>query len=291
MIAIKHRFTGTPRINVKSEYQGEGVGMITMHNVTRVEREGDGSLTAVIPNELRSDEFDKHLLNLNKVLLDRCAAAEAREGILRDTLRLNHEWHIRNDEHDGYGECDLFEANDAGLNMPHDDAALQVVVMNRIAETGLDKRDIVSPIRQFNTLAGNTDDVFNVRQAAMYFGLQLEEVAEKLSTLGLIGSAHDLANLGYEFKRGDLDSTFITADRKALLDDDVDIGVVTIGSLLSMGVDIYGAFAEVSRSNMSKVFPDGTLHKDDNGKIQKGPNYSKPDLAPFVCQRAAGSEV
>lgn len=144
-------------------------------------------------------------------------------------------------------------------------------------------------IRQFNTLAGNTDDTFNVRQTALYTGLQCEELAEKLATLARVSEspflAHmaiDLDQLADEFKVGTFDDTFASVDRLAMLDDDVDLFIVTVGALLSQGVDVDGAIAEVNRANMSKVWPAGTMHRDGNGKIVKPEGWTAPDLRPFV---------
>ena len=47
------------------------------------------------------------------------------------------------------------------------------------------------------------------------------------------------------------------------------------------------AFAEVHRSNMSKLGEDGKPIYDEGGKVLKGPNYSRPDLAQFVEELAA----
>jgi predicted HAD superfamily Cof-like phosphohydrolase len=151
----------------------------------------------------------------------------------------------------------------------------------------------IEMIRTFNTLAGNTDDQFNIRQAAMYMGLQCEELAEKLNNVAKAGTrltqpylldiANELDALGVEFKRGTYDLEFTRVDRHAIMDDDIDLFVVTVGSLLSQGVDIHGAIAEVNRANMAKVWPDGTMHRDANGKIVKPEGWTAPDLTPFVC--------
>lgn len=143
--------------------------------------------------------------------------------------------------------------------------------------------DFVESIRQFNLMAGNTDDRFNVRQSALYFGLQLEEMGEKLRHLGFKVMGQQLDTLGRDMKKGAFD--FVFEDRRIadlILDDDVDQLVVTIGSMLSQGADVPGALAEVHRANMAKVFPDGTLHKDANGKIMKPEGFVGPDLRPFV---------
>ena len=67
------------------------------------------------------------------------------------------------------------------------------------------------------------------------------------------------------------------------LDALIDILVVTIGALHSLGVDSEGAWREVIRSNMSKVDPvTGKVIKREDGKVLKPVSYSPPDLKPYV---------
>lgn len=67
------------------------------------------------------------------------------------------------------------------------------------------------------------------------------------------------------------------------LDALIDILVVTIGALHSLGVDSEGAWREVIRSNMSKVDPvTGKVIKREDGKVLKPASYSPPNLEPFV---------
>lgn len=236
----------------------------------------DARISADLEKKLR----DTH--ELAETLLNRLSASAAREGILRDTIRLNHE--MIGDNHN-WPSDDLVsynmpgnrvrEANEAALNLPDDDTALKLVIAGR---------DSIEKIRKFNTLAGNTDDVFHIRQAAMYMGLQCEEMSEKLNNLDMPKLAETLHLAGMEFKRGLLDNKFVNVDRHAIMDDDIDIFVVTIGSLLSQGVDIHGAINEVNRANMDKVWEDGTMHRDANGKIVKPDGWIEPDLKPFVCK-------
>lgn len=220
--------------------------------------------------------------DLAENLLDRLAASAAREGILRDTIQLNQDYlkYLTDSTTTLDGMTDVMSANAASLSLPDDNTALQLVIMNS---------DPIEKIRKFNTLAGNTDDAFNVRQAAMYFGLQCEELAEKLGHLSVTDNlghlAHAIDSVGDEFKQGKYDHAFESADPADLLDDDVDQFVVTVGSMLSQGVDIAGAIAEVNRANMAKVWPDGTMHRDANGKIVKPGDWTAPDLSPFVCNR------
>jgi len=61
-----------------------------------------------------------------------------------------------------------------------------------------------------------------------------------------------------------------------------DILYVTYGAAATFGINIDECFSEVHRSNMSKLQPDGTVKRREDGKIQKGENYSPPDLKPIV---------
>lgn len=70
--------------------------------------------------------------------------------------------------------------------------------------------------------------------------------------------------------------------RKDLLDAICDSIYVLIGLALKMGFDLDGAFAEVHRSNMSKLGADGEPILREDGKILKGPNFEAPDLTPFL---------
>ena len=69
------------------------------------------------------------------------------------------------------------------------------------------------------------------------------------------------------------------------LDALIDLQYVLDGAFLSFGLhnekDI--AFAEVHASNMSKLGEDGKpIRRESDGKVLKGPNYSKPDLVQFI---------
>jgi predicted HAD superfamily Cof-like phosphohydrolase len=57
-----------------------------------------------------------------------------------------------------------------------------------------------------------------------------------------------------------------------------DLLYVTYGTAASLGIDIDEVFAEVHRSNMSKVGPDGVPMYREDGKVLKGPNYTPPNI-------------
>ncbi|MFZ9330710.1 MAG: hypothetical protein ACO24I_05425 [Candidatus Fonsibacter ubiquis] len=71
------------------------------------------------------------------------------------------------------------------------------------------------------------------------------------------------------------------ADRESLLDADIDLAWVTIGSALSQGADVEGAAAEVSRANLDK-FPNGVAIRDGNGKVVKPDGWKAPGLSTFI---------
>jgi predicted HAD superfamily Cof-like phosphohydrolase len=69
------------------------------------------------------------------------------------------------------------------------------------------------------------------------------------------------------------------------LDALIDLQYVLDGAFLSFGLqDVkMAAFEEVHRSNMSKLGEDGKpIRRPEDGKVMKGPNYFKPDLAQFI---------
>ena len=57
-----------------------------------------------------------------------------------------------------------------------------------------------------------------------------------------------------------------------------DILYVTYGAGHSFGINLDKCFAEVQRSNMSKLGSDNKPIYDNNGKVMKGPNYFQPNL-------------
>ena len=67
------------------------------------------------------------------------------------------------------------------------------------------------------------------------------------------------------------------------LDALIDILVVTIGALHSMGADAEGAWREVMRSNLSKIDEStGKVNKREDGKVLKPDSWSPPHLQPFL---------
>lgn len=107
----------------------------------------------------------------------------------------------------------------------------------------------------FMQACGQTIGVENRDQYALYLNLIREEVQE------LEDSQHPVS---------DLDAL-------------IDILVVTIGAIHSMGADAEGAWNEVMRSNLAKIDPkSGRVLKREDGKVLKPEGWTAPELDPYL---------
>lgn len=104
-------------------------------------------------------------------------------------------------------------------------------------------------------------DNFNVEQFEMYVGLIAEEADE-------LADAID------------------ASDEVEILDALIDILVVTVGAIHSMGADGEGAWKEVMTTNFAKIDPlTGKVSKREDGKVLKPINWTPPYLEPFVKRK------
>ncbi len=102
---------------------------------------------------------------------------------------------------------------------------------------------------------------FNQSQFNMYLGLIEEEAAE----LGVAISNHDQVET---------------------LDALIDILVVTIGAIHSMGADAEGAWKEVMATNFAKIDREtGKVRKREDGKVLKPTGWHPPVLSPFLTRK------
>jgi predicted HAD superfamily Cof-like phosphohydrolase len=80
----------------------------------------------------------------------------------------------------------------------------------------------------------------------------------------------------------ELDEAIDADDRVEKLDALLDIMVVTLGALHSLGVDDENAWKEVISSNMSKIDADtGKVLKREDGKVIKPDTFKPPRLDDF----------
>ncbi|HID7727961.1 TPA: hypothetical protein ACXH8Z_000117 [Neisseria meningitidis] len=121
-------------------------------------------------------------------------------------------------------------------------------------------------------------------------GAHFEEVAEMMAAL----SCNNIESRTYEVAQEfyaceaidkDIDGEDIELPENwqiELLDALCDQIVTAIGVGYMMGFDMSGALKEVNLSNWSKFDENGNPIFNENGKIVKGANYFKPDLAKFA---------
>lgn len=106
----------------------------------------------------------------------------------------------------------------------------------------------------FMKACDQTTGIFNEEQLHLYRNLIEEEV-------------------------GELNEAVDEQNRVEILDALLDIMVVTIGALHSLGVDNENAWKEVIASNMSKIDPEtGKVIKRDDGKVIKPASFKPPRL-------------
>ena len=74
-------------------------------------------------------------------------------------------------------------------------------------------------------------------------------------------------------------------DRVEQLDALIDIMVVTVGAVQSLGVDGEGAWKEVMSTNFSKIDSlTGRVRKREDGKVLKPTGWQPPQLAKYINQ-------
>jgi predicted HAD superfamily Cof-like phosphohydrolase len=122
---------------------------------------------------------------------------------------------------------------------------------------------VTNPFRdqeKFMKACDQTVGTENIDQYRLYHNLMKEEFAElEASTT----------------KEDDLDAL-------------IDILVVTIGAIHSMGADAEGAWKEVMSTNFAKIDNQtGKVRKREDGKVLKPQGWTPPDLKPFVVRNSA----
>ncbi len=94
-----------------------------------------------------------------------------------------------------------------------------------------------------------------------------------------------IIQLRYDLIKEELDELSLAIKEKDIIevaDALTDLLYVVYGAGHAFGIDLDKCFAEVQRSNLSKLDIDGKPIYNENGKVMKGPNYSKPNLKQFL---------
>lgn len=69
-----------------------------------------------------------------------------------------------------------------------------------------------------------------------------------------------------------------------------DVVYIACGTALTYGIPFDDVFAEVHRSNMSKIGPEGPVRRAD-GKIMKGPYYSPANVAACLKRESCDADL
>lgn len=83
---------------------------------------------------------------------------------------------------------------------------------------------------------------------------------------------------------GELRDAVAAADLVAIADALADIVYIACGTAQALGIPFDDVFAEVHRANMSKLGADGHPVLRADGKILKGPGYTRPDVAGVLAR-------
>jgi predicted HAD superfamily Cof-like phosphohydrolase len=89
-------------------------------------------------------------------------------------------------------------------------------------------------------------------------------------------------NLIDEEYNDELKAAIAANDQVEVLDALIDILVVTIGAIHSMGSDAEGAWKEVMSTNFAKIGEDGKVRKREDGKVLKPVGWVPPNLTKFI---------
>jgi predicted HAD superfamily Cof-like phosphohydrolase len=85
-----------------------------------------------------------------------------------------------------------------------------------------------------------------------------------------------------EEEAGELAEAIAAHDQVETLDALIDILVVTIGAIHSMGSDAEGAWKEVMSTNFAKIGENGKVRKREDGKVLKPIGWVPPNLTKFI---------
>jgi len=111
---------------------------------------------------------------------------------------------------------------------------------------------------KFMNACGQSVGNSNVEQYAMYLKLIDEEV-------------------------GELRQAVLAGDRVEQLDALIDILVVTVGAVQSLGADGEGAWKEVMSTNFAKIDSlTGRVRKREDGKVLKPVGWRPPELSKYI---------
>jgi len=123
-------------------------------------------------------------------------------------------------------------------------------------------------------------------------GVHFEEIGEMLAEMqGLCPTSIRMIRrlkltvnqMAQQLKSGHV--KFMVKNDEAFLDSLGDQFVTGVGIGQALKYDIPGAYKEINRSNWSKFDENGKAVFQPNGKIDKAPGYTPPDLKPYILTK------
>jgi len=97
------------------------------------------------------------------------------------------------------------------------------------------------------------------------------------------GTQFDMYCALIEEEHNELKQALTDNDDVEVLDALIDILVVTIGAIHSMGADGEGAWKEVMATNFAKIDREtGKVRKREDGKVLKPLGWEPPNIAPYL---------
>ncbi len=108
-----------------------------------------------------------------------------------------------------------------------------------------------------------------------------EEMTDKLLYL-----RSDLIEEEFEEVQAELYPDDLKPNKKKLTKELADLMYVVIGTAVAFGLPLEEVFEAVHKNNMTKVHPDGTIRRREDGKILKPDTFKELDLTPFFKENA-----
>lgn len=168
----------------------------------------------------------------------------------------------------GYWEAQRKVMEMSGQDLP----AMPEINSTSILYLALTMEELGEQARTMERVLPRTWETAEPRAALYAAGNTLAEMSTKLRTLAA--------------QSKQLRHPVSLKDAQALLDDAMDVSVVTAAFPLACGLPTVDAYNEVQRSNLSKANPDtGVIDKDPSGKWIKGVNYTPPNLMRVLEDR------
>jgi len=129
------------------------------------------------------------------------------------------------------------------------------------------------------------DSVSTVRDWLSKAGLPVPE----FPTLDVPPDTREMACALIEEEAAEFRAAVESSDLVEIADSVADLIWVVLEAAITFGIPIEPVFAEIRRSNLTKVDTDEPM-MNAMGKIVKGPTFSPPDLLPILAAHARASE-